>query len=497
MIKKQTKTQNLTKKISLGLAAFALMFSAVAFKAQAVAPAWDTSGSYVVGFQLTGSSDVYSHDMTLVQNSSGSITSGNGGYPAGGPHTFAWTVSSGVVTGNVINLTSAYTLGAIGTTTHMTGTISPDGSMSGTWDDNYGGGSRTGTWSTTSGSAKYNTVVVVSGDTSAGYNMPGWLFNRDLANATPIAFQAGSASIGSGSLYVQPISSTDAPRKFIAENFINAPIADVDSISYDFKIGAGGLATQEEQFYMNVYANFGVSDNLEYYDCKYDVVPTVGSVAGYTTVTFDPTMAYPVTTRGGATPSPFACPAIPADMNLQSARSNIRAFALNLGDTSLSDANLDGYFDNVVVKMASSITTFDFDPTPVNVAPVLANIATPVTIAPLIPYTFTATATDANMSDTLTFSLAGAGIPAGAVMTSAGVFTWTPTALQASQSYTFDVVVSDGVLTDSQTITIMVSAVVVPPTTPTTKDQCKNGGWMNFGTMFKNQGQCVSYTNHN
>jgi hypothetical protein len=28
---------------------------------------------------------------------------------------------------------------------------------------------------------------------------------------------------------------------------------------------------------------------------------------------------------------------------------------------------------------------------------------------------------------------------------------------------------------------------------PTSKNQCKNGGWKNFGTMFKNQGQCVKF----
>jgi len=32
---------------------------------------------------------------------------------------------------------------------------------------------------------------------------------------------------------------------------------------------------------------------------------------------------------------------------------------------------------------------------------------------------------------------------------------------------------------------------VVP--VPTFKDQCKKGGWQSFGTMFKNQGQCVAY----
>jgi hypothetical protein len=28
---------------------------------------------------------------------------------------------------------------------------------------------------------------------------------------------------------------------------------------------------------------------------------------------------------------------------------------------------------------------------------------------------------------------------------------------------------------------------------PTSKDQCKNGGWRNFGDTFKNQGDCVSF----
>ena len=28
---------------------------------------------------------------------------------------------------------------------------------------------------------------------------------------------------------------------------------------------------------------------------------------------------------------------------------------------------------------------------------------------------------------------------------------------------------------------------------PTSKHQCKDGGWKNFGTTFKNQGQCVRF----
>ena len=33
----------------------------------------------------------------------------------------------------------------------------------------------------------------------------------------------------------------------------------------------------------------------------------------------------------------------------------------------------------------------------------------------------------------------------------------------------------------------------VTPTYPTTKEQCKNYGWQDFGSLFKNQGACVSY----
>ena len=75
--------------------------------------------------------------------------------------------------------------------------------------------------------------------------------------------------------------------------------------------------------------------------------------------------------------------------------------------------------------------------------------------------TFTATATDPDLpGDTLIFSLANGasgGVPIGASITSAGVFTWTPTEDQGPGSYTFDVVVSDAsALTDSETITVTI-----------------------------------------
>lgn len=588
------------KKIISNVLIFCLLFGQALMpgKAQAISIDWDVSGNYVFAFNYNGTD--YPHTVILSQNEMDQV-SGNGGLIP-----YAWVITSGNVSGNSITLSVNYTATADAvepqTTMNVTGTIAPDGSMSGTWNDNYQGGERGGTWMTTSGNAnevvplpeyvkvtiaKYingtpahventnnasfpmtatwsatnigsgtgnynlsstgynnpnpyyattsdmtrganystyentdttcispmmyalagystgntleeaematpsltvpeftnlqsdkfiivwnktcvstpvhltpannsvhlpsaNTLIdwteaeswaspityvyqasydmntnpdgsfvnpvytsetlatsdinstgatpatyfwnvrakdagnnfsawtlpwklvisntlsetiVVNKNTSADENQPGWMFNRDLSTQTPYEFSTAKASIGSGSLYVKPITNTVIGNgdKFIAENFINKPISEIESISYDFMIGNGGLETQEEQFYMNVYANFGVSDDLKFYDCRYNVVPTVGSKTGFTTVTFDPNMAYPVTTRTGGSASPYTCPAIPADMDDLSPGSNIRVFALNLGDTSNSDQGLDGYFDKVLVKANNFTTTYDFE----------------------------------------------------------------------------------------------------------------------------------------
>lgn len=337
---------------------------AMTLTTNAVSPSWNVTGNYTFTFNLGGD---YAHHVTLSQDIAGNIT-GNGGYPAGGPDVYSWSITSGNTTANNINFTAQYTVGADAlsplTTMNVTGTIALDGTMSGTWTDNYQGGSRYGTWKSTSGTASpivTTSMVVVTGNTSAGENMPGWMFNRDITTATPYVFDTTASSIGSGSLHILPIGAT-ATDKMVAENFINTPISNVKSISYDFRIGSTGNSSQAGQFYMNVYANFGSSDPLKFYDCRYNVVAATGSTSGFTTVTFDPTQAYPVTTRGS---SPFTCPAVPADMNTLSAGSNIRVFALNVGDTSTSDVGVSGHLDKVIVSTVFNTTTYDFEPVPV------------------------------------------------------------------------------------------------------------------------------------
>ena len=116
----------------------------------------------------------------------------------------------------------------------------------------------------------------------------------------------------------------------------------------------------------------------------------------------------------------------------------------------VSDGNLTDYEDVTVTVNE------------VNVAPVLNPIGAK-SIDELSTLSFTATATDSDLpSQTLTFSL-GSGAPSGASITSAGVFTWTPTEAQGPGSFVVRIIVSDGFLTDYEDITITVNEVNLPP----------------------------------
>jgi hypothetical protein len=100
-----------------------------------------------------------------------------------------------------------------------------------------------------------------------------------------------------------------------------------------------------------------------------------------------------------------------------------------------------------------------------NQAPVLGAIGNR-TVNELAALTFTATATDPNAGQTLTFSL-DAGAPAGAAINgSTGAFSWTPTEAQGPGSYPITVRVTDNgspTLSDFEAITITVNEVNVGP----------------------------------
>jgi hypothetical protein len=116
-------------------------------------PLWDTTGNYVLALNYLGTD--YLHDMTLTQNATGTL-SGSGGSPSGA-NVYTWVLTSGAVSGNTIDFLANYTgtpdAVTPQTVMHATGTIALDGSMSGTWSDNYAAGVRSGTWHSTVGVA--------------------------------------------------------------------------------------------------------------------------------------------------------------------------------------------------------------------------------------------------------------------------------------------------------------------------------------------------------
>ncbi len=134
----------------------------------AEAPNYDATGNYIIAMHTLGSDAT--HDMSLTQDASGNLT-GSGGSPAGA-NVYLWTITSGSVSSSTIDFSANYTATADAVTPqtvlHVNGAIASDGSMSGTWSDNYQGNARTGTWETTSGHAVPIVAAVHTITASAG-----------------------------------------------------------------------------------------------------------------------------------------------------------------------------------------------------------------------------------------------------------------------------------------------------------------------------------------
>ncbi len=183
---KQMTTQKSAGWLALAVAAIAFLFIA-STAVQAATPDWDVSGDWDVAFEYGGSE--YVHDLSLTQAANGTLT-GAGGYPANAAHTFDWVLTSGSVSDDTIVFTADYTAGdgALDplTTLNASGTIAGDGSMSGTWSDNYQGAERTGTWSTASGTAEAIEAALAAEDFGVmdQSNVKGYTAGFGLSDAT-------------------------------------------------------------------------------------------------------------------------------------------------------------------------------------------------------------------------------------------------------------------------------------------------------------------------
>jgi len=177
------------KSVVSALVIASFMLSAMPIATFAAAPTWDITGNYVININYLGND--YAHDMSLTQSNTGTLT-GNGGSPAGA-NTYTWVITSGSVSGNSIDFLANYTATVDAvipqTTMHVMGTVANDGTLSGTWSDNYQGGSRSGTWVSVSGSAMaLGTLMaedfgVVNYDTGLGM-LKGYTAGFGLTDAT-------------------------------------------------------------------------------------------------------------------------------------------------------------------------------------------------------------------------------------------------------------------------------------------------------------------------
>jgi hypothetical protein len=82
------------------------------------------------------------------------------------------------------------------------------------------------------------------------------------------------------------------------------------------------------------------------------------------------------------------------------------------------------------------------------------------------------------------------------------VASWNPSVPgsdASSPGYSFSTVGSNfyGFLADEEIVGLAIDNTLLRPRQPNTKDDCKDGNWKLFtNPSFKNQGQCVSFTNH-
>lgn len=195
-----------------------------------------------------------------------------------------------------------------------------------------------------------SSTVIVDGNPDDG-----WMFNPDPANVTPAGFTDVQASIGDGSIHVEPIQNVANAEKFILQYEPSSPILvkDFESFSIDFKID--GDQSKFKQFYINFYVLTPDPNDGSWYDCRFDYIASSGSATDWTALAFASTDA--ANAKGDKIGG--ACPSSPSGMP---EGSTILRLSVNLGDTSGNDTGLGGYFDNAQLTVAGSTTTFDFEP---------------------------------------------------------------------------------------------------------------------------------------
>lgn len=231
-----TNTISLSTKIGAAITGLAVFFVGSALSAQAAHLDWDTSGDYDIAFEYLGGE--YLHDLTLVQAADGSLT-GNGGNPANGPHTYKWVLTSGSVSADdSFNFTANYTMGVDAvtpqTTMVVTGMIAADGTLSGTWSDNYQGQTRSGSFRTVTGMAEaINNYALTAEDFGVmdQSGVKGYTAGFGLTDATLADIDSVVVKLYSGATLLQTNTGTDAIAALSGSQF-SSPFDVIGTFDY-------------------------------------------------------------------------------------------------------------------------------------------------------------------------------------------------------------------------------------------------------------------------
>ena len=106
---------------------------------------------------------------------------------------------------------------------------------------------------------------------------------------------------------------------------------------------------------------------------------------------------------------------------------------------------------------------FIIDVTNINEAPLFASIGSK-NVRETGTLTFTASAIDIDTpASALTYSLSAEAPTGAGIDSSTGEFTWTPSESEGPGTFMFEVTVSDGELTDAQSVTVIVDEVNTAP----------------------------------
>jgi hypothetical protein len=241
---------------------------------------YDVTGEYVISF------DGVEHDVTLTQDEEGNVT--GGGEYTEGTTTYAWEITEGEVHGHSIHITAEYTEGTTGTL-EMDGVIDSDGSMSGSWEDTFGGDERSGDWETVSGDAEElpgslaaEDFGVVDYDTGLG-QLSGYSAGFGLTDATFENVQSVVVELFSGTTLLQTNTATAKLGDEVTGNQISSPF----DVSGDFDYATDGFWINERE------AEYGQSVPATMVVAHVTLENGKELTATNTNLTGDPTTIYP------------------------------------------------------------------------------------------------------------------------------------------------------------------------------------------------------------